>query len=277
MAIPKLIHQTAKDKNTLSEIYIENIKFLQERNPDWKHTLYDDDDILCFIRDNYDDETLQRYKKINPVYGAAKADYFRYLLVFKMGGIYLDIKSTCYKKLNDVISDDDVFILSHWKNMPGERYEGWGTLLPGLSPRGEYQQWHIIAAPGHTFLKEVVIAVSNNIDEYTPFTHGVGSAGVVRTTGPHAYTLAIQKIQKTATYRLVDIEDLGFNYSILSTDSNIRMHAMSPTHHNFQRSAVIVREFFDSLGNPMDLTKLSRNSPCPCGSGARFKHCHGIL
>ncbi|MGA0948632.1 MAG: SEC-C metal-binding domain-containing protein, partial [Candidatus Puniceispirillaceae bacterium] len=23
--------------------------------------------------------------------------------------------------------------------------------------------------------------------------------------------------------------------------------------------------------------KVSRNAPCPCGSGKKFKHCHGAL
>jgi len=277
MAISKLIHQTVADKNRLSKIYTDNINFLRELNPDWTHTLYDDNDILRFIQDNYDEEILQRYRKISSDYGAAKADYFRYLLLLKVGGVYLDIKSTCYKKLNDVIYDRDVFILSHWRNKPGERYQSYG-IHGGLLPLGEYQTWHIIAAADHRLLKEVVAAVSKNIDEYSPFTHGVGFSGTLRTTGPIAYTLAIQKAINTADYRLVDIEDLGFEYSIhdLPTGTDTGMHR-TPDHYHFKRSPVIVREFFDSLGNPLDLAKLRRNDLCPCGSGGRFKHCHGIM
>ena len=26
-----------------------------------------------------------------------------------------------------------------------------------------------------------------------------------------------------------------------------------------------------------DVEKVSRNAPCPCGSGRKFKHCHGAL
>jgi preprotein translocase subunit SecA len=26
-----------------------------------------------------------------------------------------------------------------------------------------------------------------------------------------------------------------------------------------------------------DMTKVGRNDPCPCGSGKKFKHCHGQL
>jgi preprotein translocase subunit SecA len=26
-----------------------------------------------------------------------------------------------------------------------------------------------------------------------------------------------------------------------------------------------------------ELPRVSRNAPCPCGSGRKFKHCHGQL
>ena len=32
------------------------------------------------------------------------------------------------------------------------------------------------------------------------------------------------------------------------------------------------------LGDPDELEgKVSRNAPCPCGSGRKYKHCHGAL
>jgi preprotein translocase subunit SecA len=30
-------------------------------------------------------------------------------------------------------------------------------------------------------------------------------------------------------------------------------------------------------GNPKTWGKVSRNDPCPCGSGKRYKHCHGTF
>ena len=29
--------------------------------------------------------------------------------------------------------------------------------------------------------------------------------------------------------------------------------------------------------NPGTWDKVSRNAPCPCGSGRKYKHCHGAL
>ncbi len=30
-------------------------------------------------------------------------------------------------------------------------------------------------------------------------------------------------------------------------------------------------------GNPSSWGKVARNAPCPCGSGKKFKHCHGAI
>jgi preprotein translocase subunit SecA len=29
--------------------------------------------------------------------------------------------------------------------------------------------------------------------------------------------------------------------------------------------------------NPETWAKVQRNAPCPCGSGRKYKHCHGAL
>ena len=36
-------------------------------------------------------------------------------------------------------------------------------------------------------------------------------------------------------------------------------------------------EFVDQDGNPYDPETINRNAPCPCGSGEKFKQCHGRL
>ena len=32
-----------------------------------------------------------------------------------------------------------------------------------------------------------------------------------------------------------------------------------------------------SAGNPFEGQEISRNAPCPCGSGNKYKHCHGAM
>ena len=81
--IPKIIHQTIQDKDNIHSEFILNINSLKDRNKEFIHRLYDDEDIIEFIKKNYSNNILNYYQQINPIYGAARADFFRYLLLYK--------------------------------------------------------------------------------------------------------------------------------------------------------------------------------------------------
>ena len=81
--IPKIIHQTFRTKELPKEI--ENtVDNLKKMNPDFEYRFYDDEDCYNFIKEHYDDETLSLYLSINPNYGSCRADFFRYLLIYKI-------------------------------------------------------------------------------------------------------------------------------------------------------------------------------------------------
>lgn len=206
--IPRIIHQTLPNKAEINPAFIENAKKLKRLNPGWSYRLYDDHDIRTFIDHHYPD-MLPVYERINPEYGPARADLFRYLLMYLYGGVYLDIKSTVNRPLDMVLMPDDEYILSYWNQ---RRNPGAG-FFPELEPNKEYQQWHIIARPKHPFLEEVINSVVRNINTYQPYK-GVGKLGVLRLCGPIAYTKAIQNIQTQHKHRFVDIVDLGFDYTM---------------------------------------------------------------
>ena len=244
MTIPKIIHQTMSDKNTLDDLATRNIVKLKSLNKGWEHRLYDDGERRKFILDRYGEEMLQYYEKIDPLYGAARADLFRYLALYEYGGVYLDIKSTANRSFDEVLRDDDAYLLSHWRNRPGDKYEGWG-IYPNIDGvKDEYQQWHIIASPGHPFLAAVIEKVRQNIDRYNPFIHDVGRKGVVRLTGPIAYTSAIGPIEGFHAHRLIDIEDLGFEYSIYPpTEAHKYGHVgLFKSHYSYRVHPIVIRE-----------------------------------
>ena len=85
MTIPKVIHQTVANKQQLHPAFAENISMLRELNPGWEHRLYDDDEILQFINTFFDSDVIRAYERINPLYGPARADFFRYLLLYRVG------------------------------------------------------------------------------------------------------------------------------------------------------------------------------------------------
>jgi mannosyltransferase OCH1-like enzyme len=236
--IPRIIHQTFYDR-TLPERLQANVDRLRAMNPGWEYRFYDDADIAVFIKENYPPIVWEYYERIDPRYGAARADLFRYLLMYKVGGVYLDIKSSATRPLDSVLKPDDRFILSKWYTSNGD-YEHWGLVydLRHLLG-GEYQQWHIICAPGHPFLKEVLEVVLSNIDYYDPHLHQTGKRGVLRLTGPVPYTLAIERIITLHPHRVVDgRNELGLEYNVYGSDTG---HVSVFKGHYSLQTASIVR------------------------------------
>ncbi len=210
-----------------------NVDKIRALNPGWDYRFYDDDDMAEYVGANYGETVLDSYVRINKKYGASRADFFRYLVMYKEGGVYLDIKSSLEKPLDAVLRPDDVYLLSRWRNSVGELYEGWG-MHDQLREYGghEFQQWHIIAAPGHPFLHAVIEKVLDNIDRYNPLLHDTGKGGVLRVTGPIAYTQSITPLLQRQKYRLVDSQgDLGLTYSIFGASSTLAHKSIFRFHY----------------------------------------------
>jgi inositol phosphorylceramide mannosyltransferase catalytic subunit len=212
-SIPKIIHQTYMH-NELPENLKNNTKKLRDNNRDYAYRLWVDNDIEDFIHDIYGYDILELYLKIDKSYGACRADLFRYLCVYKLGGVYLDIKSNASRKLSEIILPHDEYLISQWDNESNGKRPNFGN-HPELShiPGGEYEQWHIIASPGHPYLEQTIKTVLNNIKKYNASRSGVGKQGVLRLSGPIAYTTAISPIIDLYPHRFIksEIDGLQFN------------------------------------------------------------------
>jgi mannosyltransferase OCH1-like enzyme len=180
--IPKIIHQTFKTKNLPLELQ-EVVFRLKDACPTFEHRLYDDEDMYNFIKDNYDEETLSLYNMINPKLGMAKADFFRYLLIYKVGGFYFDIKSCTDRDLTEW-ADNFKFITAHWCHI--HHAEALNYKL------GEFQQWHIISEPGHPILELTITRMKQNIKNYVHRPDKIDhKTDVLNVTGPLCYSRAI--------------------------------------------------------------------------------------
>ena len=214
--IPRLIHMTVSDPNKVPNEIRANLDAIRALNPGWELRIHNDADILAFIGRAYGPAVLAIQSLIDARYGAARADCFRYLCLYAEGGVYLDLKSSTLVPLDTWLTADDRFIVSQWDNGPGAKYEDWG-LQPELRhvPGGEYQQWFIASSAGNPFLKSVVETVLRNVAGYGPLPALYGRYGVVRITGPIAYTRAIQPLLERHPHRAVNVEQQGYvRYSI---------------------------------------------------------------
>ena len=214
--IPRCIHMTASDRNNLPDEIRANLDAIRALNPGWELRVYDDADIRTFIESTYGPSVLAIQLLIDPRYGAARADCFRYLCLYAEGGVYLDLKSSTLVPLDTWLREDDRFIVSQWDNAPGAKYEDWGLQRELRHVQGgEYQQWFIASSAGHPFLEAVVEAVLRNVAGYGALPALYGRYGVVRVTGPITYTQAIHPLLERYPHRAVDVEQQGYvRYSI---------------------------------------------------------------
>jgi hypothetical protein len=230
--IPRKIFQLVTDKNNIPLEFNDNIKYVKEMNPGWEYKLYDNNDQIEYITANFPENVVNAYKMLNPKYGAALADFFRYLLMYIEGGVYLDIKSASRYPLDKIISKDDEFILSHWdKASPHEDV---------LKKYGEFQQWHIICKPRHPAIKAVIDNVTRNINNYNIAHHGSGKPAVLKVTGPIAYTLAILPLISKYKFRISRSHvDLGLIYNNIHKDHT---KIFGKNHYSLQTEPLTIKE-----------------------------------
>lgn len=199
--IPKVIYQTWKTKNI--DAKLQNvINNIQKLNPNYKIVFFDDDDIELWIKNTFENDTTiyDTYKKLKV--GAARADFWRYLIMYMNGGIYLDIDSNINKPLDLLINNNDQAILSREKNS-GTNY---------------FVQWCLMFAPKHPILLRAINICIYNINNRT-------TNWLPDLTGPGVFTIAINDIIKKIyklnikKQNLFDLSDSVLN-NLFNNDKN---------------------------------------------------------
>jgi len=111
--IPKTIYQTWKTQNLPYKISRIHANMLN-KNPGYEHIIYTDEQMNDFMTSNAAKEILDLYWKMNHI--VAKADIWRYTILYERGGIYLDIDSKINKSLESLINIEDQAIVTAEKN-----------------------------------------------------------------------------------------------------------------------------------------------------------------
>lgn len=197
--VSKKIHQIIwdiKDIENKPEI-LENIERLKALNPGWEYRLWTEEDVKPFLMEYYGQEVYEAFYRIEPNYLSPRSDLFRYLVILVEGGVYLDIKSSISKPIDDYLLDSDRMLVAYWDKHAGVQEE-FKRESPE-EPCGLLMTWCVIASAGHPLIREVLLNILYNIDRYNPYTHGVGVVGAFRVGGPELYTdIVLKNRQKYA-------------------------------------------------------------------------------
>ena len=102
--IPKNIYICYKTKN-IPEYILSNIKNL---NPSYKIFLYDDSDIINFLYKYYDQNYVDLFNFLQD--GAIKADFWRVCVLYKLGGVYMDIDVELFESIDNFMENGVTFL-----------------------------------------------------------------------------------------------------------------------------------------------------------------------
>jgi mannosyltransferase OCH1-like enzyme len=174
-AIPRIIWQTNYTNRVSLAIYL-NFLFNRFISPTFEYRYCDDDTCDQFVREYFPGAVWDAYSKLQV--GAAKADFWRVLVLLAHGGIYLDIDSNFAAPPEGFIKDDASELLIIMKN-------------------GEITNYFMASAPGNPLLQRMVDKIVANIADNT-------LASVYDMTGPTVVDAIAKEAGVTpANYQLV--------------------------------------------------------------------------
>lgn len=164
--IPRTIYQSWHTKDLPASV-LTKVNQMKALNPTYTHYIYTDEEIDSFVKNHYDGLVYTCFKRLGHI-----VDMWRYLILYKFGGIYLDMDSTITKSLDSLILDTDEAIITAETN-------------PDV-----YVQWAMIFAKGHPILNKTIEIIINKIqrNENDNYIHTL--------TGPTVYSKAISKVFK---------------------------------------------------------------------------------
>jgi mannosyltransferase OCH1-like enzyme len=194
MTIPKIIWQTYKDPQETLALYMhEAMDTWKNLNPEYEHRYMDDTQAAEFIKNEYGQEWYDIFISL-PV-GVMRGDLWRYMVIYKYGGVYADLDTECLKPISSWMIEDKEFIV-----------------CPETSDH--FCQWTFASTSGNPILKSVLDLIKDRLlnPEY-------GSPHFVHThTGPAIWTDGIMKILDIKVTNLID------DYLLLNSCNNAKLY-----------------------------------------------------
>ena len=224
--IPNIVHQTFCSTKLPFEI-VKAIADNKNISNNCIFRFYNDADCEKLIKTHFISKIYNAYMRINPVYGAMKADFFRYCVLYLIGGIYVDIKSSIKHALFTIINKEDTCIL----DIPRKNMESWRKNNP------TYEQWLLIFAPKHPYLYNMINQMVKYIEtKYNPKIPNMlilnTKQKILHVTGPDAFTCAINNEiikQQITLHRSLDYNEYFRLHDV--TNNYRKMYAINSKKH----------------------------------------------
>ena len=198
--IPKRVMQTWKT-SVLDRPHATRLINFRNKYPNFSFEFYDDSDMDEYMHARWSKHPIFAVY-VNSLWGASKADIWRYCILYDKGGIYLDIDSSIEFDLNK-IPDDAAELISFeprtLKNalfdhrQPGlEYFAHWNFRQPSLEvPENIVLQWCLIFKPQHQIMKTVIELIVQQAEFYRNRTVPSVHHAVLGLAGPVVFSQAV--------------------------------------------------------------------------------------
>jgi len=168
--IPKIIHQTWKTLDVPDE-WKDAVDSCRNKHKEYKHIIWSHEMMENFVKTEYYD-----FYKVYMSYphNIQRCDAFRYLVLYKYGGIYLDMDINCKKKLDSLLEYD--IVLAKSSNL-----------------ESFYTNSFVMVIPNHPFIKFCIDSLPHYVNSFYYFGK---HWHVMNSTGPIFLTKMVKKYEE---------------------------------------------------------------------------------
>lgn len=167
--IPKIIWQTYEQEfEELADYITETVDTWKIKNPDYEYRYASSDTRNKFVLDSFGQEWLDLF--VGCPIPVMRADIWRYMVLYKVGGIYADIDTVCHKPADEWLPEDKDFVIA-------------------IENSWHFETWTIASAPNNPIILHVLNKIKNRLESITDYS--AQWYDVHSTTGPAIWTEAI--------------------------------------------------------------------------------------
>jgi len=192
--IPKKIYRSWFTQNLPYKVEKE-VKKLKKQNPNYEHIIYTDSQIDDYVNSNFDKDIKTAFNSLKHI--VPKVDFWRYLIIFENGGVYLDIDSSINKPLDEIIKKENDAIITSESN----DYK-------------QFVQWGLIFKKEHPLLEKTIDNVTQNVLENKYPNYLTEPSELIKLTASGPFTNAVDYL-----FKKYKNEKIDWNKIYLGSDS----------------------------------------------------------
>lgn len=184
MIIPKIIHQTWKNRRISKALkYLTNT--WKKHHPNWQYCFWTDKDNREFVKSHFPG-FLKIYDGFD--FNIQRADVIRYLILYKMGGVYVDVDFECFANLEDLLKESScVFAVEPLSHCSMHQID---NLICNA---------FIASIPNHPFMELLI----NETGKPVQFSAN-SNIKVMESTGPYMLTRVYQQFKNKESLTILD-------------------------------------------------------------------------